>query len=61
MSKLCIDEYIECHKDILQVLHDNKTTAYMLHMDYIIDNSGTALYNYDYVHLGGMRFAACLL
>lgn len=61
MSLLGFDEYIEGHTDGLQVLRYNKTTAYIPHMDYMTDISGTALYDYDSVHKGGNRFATILL
>ena len=61
MSLLGFDEYIEGHTDGLQVLRYNTTTAYIPHMDYMTDNSGTALYDYDSVHKGGNRFATILL
>lgn len=38
------DEFLDGHDDGLQVLRYNKTKAYVQHMDYLKDDSGTQLF-----------------
>jgi len=61
MSVLGFDEYIEGHTDGLQILRYNTSKAYTTHMDYMVDKSGLASFNYESEFKGGNRFATILL
>ena len=58
---LGFDEYVESYTDGLQVLRYNKTTAYIPHMDWIDDPSGTNSHDFDSSKVGTNRFATVLL
>ncbi|KAI2514015.1 prolyl 4-hydroxylase alpha-subunit [Fragilaria crotonensis] len=58
---LGFDEYIEGHGDGLQILRYNLTTAYIPHMDWIDDPSGTLQHDYDSAGRGGNRFSTILM
>eukprot|EP00548_Thalassiothrix_antarctica_P005096 CAMPEP_0194137338 /NCGR_PEP_ID=MMETSP0152-20130528/7238_1 /TAXON_ID=1049557 /ORGANISM="Thalassiothrix antarctica, Strain L6-D1" /LENGTH=563 /DNA_ID=CAMNT_0038834319 /DNA_START=22 /DNA_END=1713 /DNA_ORIENTATION=- len=61
MRILGFDEYIEGHTDGLQILRYNTSKAYTTHMDYMVDKSGSASFDYDSEFKGGNRFATILL
>jgi hypothetical protein len=60
-SLLGIDEYADELADGLQILRYNLTTAYTPHMDYLEDNTGAEIYDYDSSGKGGNRFATILM